>query len=68
MTDNVDGDNDFTRDNDLTVILTSQCNSTTLEANNATRKLSQIVTYAGGAPHDYRCQAGHSSTHSGNAN
>ncbi len=68
MTDNVDGDNDFTHDNDLTVILTAKCISTTYEANNATRTLSQVVTYAGNGGTDYRYQAGHSSTHSGNAN
>ena len=68
MSDNVDGDNDFTRDNDLTVILTATCNSSTLEANSATRTLSQIVTYSSGTPFDYRYQAGHSSTHSGNQN
>jgi Tfp pilus assembly protein PilX len=68
MKDNVDGDNDFTHDNDLTVILTSTCTSTTLESNSATRKISQVVTYAGPGPKDYRYQAGHSSSHSGNAN
>lgn len=68
MTDNVDSDGVFTHDNDLTVILTATCTSTTLESNSATRKLAQIVTYAGGLPNDYRFQAGHSSSHSGNAN
>jgi hypothetical protein len=68
MTDNVDGDNDFTRDNDLTVILTARCVSATYESNGATRTLSQVVTYAGNGGTDYRYQAGHSSTHSGNAN
>ncbi|HEX8950807.1 MAG TPA: pilus assembly PilX N-terminal domain-containing protein [Polyangia bacterium] len=68
MTDNVDSDGVFTHDNDLTVILTATCNSTTLEANSATRTLSQVVTYAGNGGTDYRYQAGHSSTHSGNAN
>jgi Tfp pilus assembly protein PilX len=68
MTDNVDSDGTFTHDNDLTVILTATCNSTTLESNSATRTLSQIVTYAGNGGTDYRYQAGHSSTHSGNAN
>jgi hypothetical protein len=67
MTDNVDG-NDFQHDNDLTVILTSKCTSTTLEANSATRSISQIVTYASAGPKDYKSQAGHSSTHSGNQN
>jgi hypothetical protein len=68
MTDNVDSDGDFHRDNDLTVILTATCNSTTLESNSATRTLAQIVTYGGGLPTDYRFQAGHSSSHSGNSN
>ncbi len=68
MTDNQDGDGDLTHDNDLTVILTSTCISPTLETNSATRKISQIVTYAGNGGTDYRYQAGHSSTHSGNEN
>jgi Tfp pilus assembly protein PilX len=68
MTDNVDGDNDIHHDNDLTVILTSTCNSSTLESTGATRTLAQIVTYGGGLPTDYRFQAGHSSSHSGNEN
>jgi Tfp pilus assembly protein PilX len=67
MSDNADGDA-VTHDNDLTVILTSTCNSTTFESNSATRTLSQIVTYGGNGGTDYRAQAGHSSTHSGNAN
>lgn len=68
LTDNQDGDNDITHDNDLTVILTATCKSTTLESTSATRSLSQIVTYAGNGGTDYRFQAGHSSTHSGNEN
>ncbi len=70
MTDNVDeaGVQDFTRDNDLTVILTATCTSSTLEANGAQRTISQLITYAGNGGTDYRYQAGHSSTHSGNAN
>ena len=68
MVDNQDGDGSLTHDNDLTVILTSTCVSTKFETNNAQRTLSQIVTYAGGSPTDYKMQAGHSSTHSGNAN
>jgi hypothetical protein len=71
MRDNVDeasGAQDFTKDQDLTVILTATCNSTTLESNSATRTLSQLVTYAGNGGTDYRYQAGHSSTHSGNTN
>ncbi|MCU1283530.1 MAG: hypothetical protein JWM53_7076 [bacterium] len=67
MSDNMDGD-PVTHDNDLTVILTSRCTSSTLETNSATRTLSQIVTYASNGGNDYRAQAGHSSTHSGNAN
>jgi Tfp pilus assembly protein PilX len=53
---------------DLTVILTSTCSSSTLEANGATRTVAQVVTYNGGLPTDYRFQAGHSSSHSGNSN
>jgi type II secretory pathway pseudopilin PulG len=68
MIDNVDGDGDTTRDNDLTVILRATCISSVYEANNAQRVVSQIVTYAGNGGTDYRYQAGHSSTHSGNAN
>ncbi|MGZ3405410.1 MAG: pilus assembly PilX N-terminal domain-containing protein [Polyangia bacterium] len=71
MRDNVDetgGTQDFTKDQDLTVILTATCNSTTLESNSATRTVSQLVTYAGNGGKDYRYQAGHSSTHSGNEN
>lgn len=69
MRDNVDetGVQDFTKDQDLTVILTAVCNSTTLETNSATRTVTQVVTYAA-LPKDYCMQAGHSSTHSGNAN
>jgi Tfp pilus assembly protein FimT len=67
LKDNQD-DTDPTRDSDLTVILTSKCISSTLESNSATRTLSQIVTYAGNGGTDYRFQAGHSSTHSGNEN
>ena len=68
ITDDQDGDGDSTHDQNLTVILTSTCVSTTLESTNATRSLSQIVIYAGNGGHDYRYQAGHSSTHSGNEN
>ena len=72
MRDNVDetaGTQDFTKDNDLTVILTSTLQlDPTLEANSATRTVSQLITYAGNGGTDYRYQAGHSSTHSGNEN
>jgi len=68
MTDNVDGDGDATRDQDLTVILTATCSSTTLEANGAQRKLAQIVTYAGAGGDCDHMQAGHGCTHSGNDN
>jgi Tfp pilus assembly protein PilX len=68
MTDNVDGDNDFLRDNDLTVILTSTCTSSTLEANGGQRTLSQIVTYGSNGGNCYKYQAGHGCTHDGNAN
>jgi Tfp pilus assembly protein FimT len=71
MRDNVDETGvaqDFTKDQDLTVILTATCNSTTLESDSATRTVSQLVTYAGAPPDDYCHQMGFSSTHSGNAN
>jgi hypothetical protein len=69
LRDNVDetGAQDFTKDQDLTFILSATCNSTTMEANSATRTVSQLITYAT-MPNDYKYQAGHSSTHSGNAN
>ena len=68
MTDNVENDGDLNNDKDLTIILTSTCQSSTLESNSATRTVAQIVSYAGGLPNDYRFQAGHSSSHSGNTN
>ncbi|HEY2748184.1 MAG TPA: pilus assembly PilX N-terminal domain-containing protein [Polyangia bacterium] len=68
LKDNQDGDSDLMHDNDLTVILTSKCVSTTMETNSATRTLSQIITYTSNGGSDYRYQAGHSSTHSGNEN
>jgi hypothetical protein len=68
MKDNVDGDNDIHHDNDLTVILTSTCISSTLESNSAQRTLSQIVTYAGNGGGCDRFQAGHGCTHDGNQN
>jgi hypothetical protein len=55
---------DPSKDNDLTAILTSRCISPTL----GSRTLQQIVTYSARLGTDYRYQAGHSSTHSGNAN
>ncbi len=70
MLDNVDetGTQDFTKDQDLTVILKATCISTTYESSSNTRTVSQLVTYAGSGGTDYRFQAGHSSTHSGNPN
>lgn len=59
---------DRTRDNDLTAVMTAQCTSTTIDAEAMQRQLSQVVTYQGNGGTDYRYQAGHSSTHSGNAN
>lgn len=55
-------------DNDLTAVMTSVCTSSTLGGSNAQRTLKQIVAYNGNGGTDYRYQAGHSSTHSGNAN
>jgi Tfp pilus assembly protein PilX len=69
MIDNQDGDNDLTKDQDLTVILKATCRPTSnLEANGGQRTVAQILTYAGNGGTDYRYQAGHSSTHSGNEN
>ena len=55
-------------DNDLTVILVAQCISTTMTDANTQRVLEQVITYTGTGGFDYRYQAGHSSTHSGNEN
>jgi Tfp pilus assembly protein FimT len=70
MVDNVDetGTQDFLKDQDLTVILKATCISSTYETTSNTRTVSQLVTYAGNGGKDYRYQAGHSSTHSGNEN
>jgi hypothetical protein len=68
MIDNQD-DGDPAHDQDGTVILKATCRSTSnLEANGGQRTVAQIVTYAGNGGTDYRYQAGHSSTHSGNEN
>jgi Tfp pilus assembly protein PilX len=68
--DNVDENptNDPTTDHDLTVIMISQCTNPNFSKGSAQRTLEQIVTYTGNLGTDYRYQAGHSSTHSGNAN
>jgi Tfp pilus assembly protein PilX len=58
-------------DNNLTVIMISVCTSV---ADNGTssdmggRELHELVSYGGNGGNDYRNQAGHSSTHSGNEN
>lgn len=54
------------QDNDLTAIMISTCTSTTLTG--GPRELRQIVTFSGNLGFDYRFQAGHSTTHSGNTN
>lgn len=53
-------------DNDLTAIMTSTCTSSTLTT--GPRQLEQILTLSTNLGSDYRYQAGHSSTHSGNEN
>jgi hypothetical protein len=53
-------------DNDLTAIIVSTCISSTLSTGQ--HQIEQIVTYTGSGGSDYRYQAGHSSTHSGNEN
>ncbi len=60
--------NDPTKDSNLSAILVSTCISQTLSGGAQQRTLQQIVTYSGSLATDYRYQAGHSSTHSGNAN
>jgi Tfp pilus assembly protein PilX len=56
-------------DNDLAAIMKSVCISSTLQTGSASgRTLQAIVAYSGNGGTDYRYQAGHSSTHSGNAN
>ncbi|MFI5290082.1 MAG: hypothetical protein ACHQ17_10555, partial [Polyangia bacterium] len=55
-----------TVDNDLTAVMVSTCISPTLTS--GARQLEQIVTLTGNLGTDYRYQAGHSSTHSGNEN
>ena len=70
LADNVDelpNASDPTRDADLTAIMTSTCISPTL-AGGSPHTLRQIVTFSGNPGKDYRFQAGHSSTHSGNEN
>jgi hypothetical protein len=57
-----------THDCDLTIIMVSTCISTTITGGAQQRTLEQIVAYTGNLGTDYRYQAGHSSTHSGNAN
>jgi hypothetical protein len=57
-----------TVDGDLSAILTSTCISSTLSGGASNRTLRQIITYTGQLGTDYRFQAGHSSTHSGNEN
>lgn len=62
------------QDNDLSVILVSDCldadpnNAQVATSDMGTRELRELATYGGSLPNDYRFQAGHSSTHSGNEN
>jgi hypothetical protein len=75
IVDNVDEDflhTDPHRDNDLTVVMVSVCTSSNYNGTTADmgsgRELHELVTSAGPPGGDYRYQAGHSSTHSGNEN
>lgn len=70
IVDNVDEfpTNDPTHDNDLVAIMVSTCTNPNFAQGAGGRTLQQIVTYTGNAGTDYRYQAGHSSTHSGNEN
>jgi hypothetical protein len=55
-------------DSDLTAVITAVCVSPTLSGGASNRTLAQIISYTGQLGTDYRFQAGHSSSHSGNAN
>ena len=68
--DNVDENptNNPSVDSDLTVIMISQCTNASFSKGAAQKTVEQLVTYTGNLGTDYRYQAGHSSTHSGNAN
>jgi hypothetical protein len=55
-------------DSDLAAIITSVCVSPTLSGGASNRTLMQIISYTGQLGTDYRFQAGHGSSHSGNAN
>lgn len=55
-------------DNDLSAIMVSTCISSTVGFGADSRTLEEIVAYTGSLGTDYRYQAGHSSTHSGNEN
>jgi hypothetical protein len=70
ISDNVDEfpTNNPNVDSDLTAVITSTCISSTLSGGASNRTLRQIITYTGSLGTDYRFQAGHGSTHSGNAN
>jgi Tfp pilus assembly protein PilX len=57
------------QDNDLTVVMISVCTNAAYNGGGSTgRELRELVTYGAGQPADYKYQAGHSSTHSGNEN
>ncbi len=55
-------------DSDLTVIIVSECINPAFSKGAGDRTLQELVTYTGNLGTDYRFQAGHSSTHSGNEN
>ena len=66
--DNVDeSPNDPKKDNDLMVVLVSTCTNNALTGG-TTRTIKQMIQYTATVGSDYRYQAGHSSTHSGNEN
>jgi Tfp pilus assembly protein PilX len=59
------------QNSDLTVIMISVCTSAAYNGTTSDmggRELHELVIYVGNGGTDYRAQAGHSSTHSGNAN
>lgn len=68
LEDNVDENpNNPKVDNDLMVVLVSTCTNSALTGG-TTRTLKQMIQYTATVGNDYRYQAGHSSTHSGNEN
>ena len=60
--------NDPLTDSDGVVLMVSTCISTTMSSSINGRVLKEVITNAAVQGTDYRFQAGHSSSHSGNEN